>query len=221
MKRSHGLFLIVALLGIGVVLSSTHINAEPPEGANSAPSVAGVAAGREADQLASLQREIVQLRGQVRAQGERLASAATAPVIQGNSQATADRGDPRTEAERRQEEERSHREYIAGIDAAFRKEAAEPGWAAATSAAVQAAITETGELPQLAQSVECRSNMCRVEFTDDGSGKLASILPMFTMRVVQQLPSIDARRIEDASGTATMVLYMSRHSANSAPVVSR
>lgn len=81
-----------------------------------------------------------------------------------------------------------------------------------TSSAVQAAIGETAELRQMAKGVECRSSTCRVELTDDGSGKLASILPMFAMRVGQQLPSVDARRIGDASGAATLVLYMSRHS---------
>jgi len=58
--------------------------------------------------------------------------------------------------------------------------------------------------------VECRSRTCRLELADDGSGKLGKILPVFAQQVGRELPSIAYDRIVDASGTATMVLYMAR-----------
>jgi len=212
--------MTVALLGIGLgiraMLGSAHGGAESLVVPGSAQPPAIAAAGSQAAELAELRREMLQLRKQVHAQGEQLDSAANAPYD--DSQAVADRHDPQAVLERREEDERKHREYMVGVDAAFRNEATDPRWAATTTVAVQAAITETGELRQLARSVECRSSTCRVELTDNGSGKLASVLPAFAMRVGHELPSVDIGRIQDASGAATTVLYMSRHSS---AVVSR
>jgi hypothetical protein len=205
--------LIVAGLGIGVMLKLTHTGAmDPKDPAPALQPPAVIAAGSESAKLAELRREVVQLQRQVRTQGDQMASAAAAPIAQGEVQLAVELRDPQAELERREEDERRRLDYMVGVATAFRNEATDPTWAAATSSAVQAAIAEAGDFRQLAKSVECRSSTCRVEFTDDGSGKLASILPMFAMRVGQELPSANVSRVQDASGAATMVLYMSRHS---------
>ncbi len=137
-----------------------------------------LAAGSESAKLAELRREVVQLQRQVRPQGDQMVGAAAAPIAQGEVQLAAEVRDPQAELERREEDEGRRLAYMVGVATAFRNEATDPTWAAATSSAVQAAIAEAGDFRQLAKSVECRSSTCRVEFTDDASGKLASILPM-------------------------------------------
>jgi hypothetical protein len=118
--------------------------------------------------------------------------------------------DPRADPEARAEDQRKHRAYIAGVEAAFRKEATDPRWSSTTSAVVQAALASEGELRPLTRGVECRTRTCRVEIADDGSGKLGKLLPVFAQQVGQELPSAVADRVEDPAGGAKMVLYMSR-----------
>jgi hypothetical protein len=105
-----------------------------------------------------------------------------------------------------------HREYIAGIDAAFRHETADPRWSSVTSALIHAAISSDDNLKSVARAVDCRSRTCRVELADDGTGNLGNLIPMFMQRVGRELPSAAAGRVEDGSGAATMVLYLVRPS---------
>ena len=211
MKRSHGFLILTALLSIGVsgvVYRSVHSGTETPaeHGSASTRPPAGGAAIPESAELAELRQELVQLRHQVWAQGQ--GPAAPAPAQADADPAAAK--DPRTDPETRAEHERQYREYLAGIDAAFHKEAPDPQWSSAAASVVSAALVADDDLRPLARGVECRSRTCRVEIADDGSGKLGKILPMFAQQVSESLPSATAGRIEDANGGVTMVLYMSR-----------
>jgi hypothetical protein len=103
-----------------------------------------------------------------------------------------------------------HREQLARIDGAFRKETRDPQWSPATAAAVQAALVADNELRMLVRGVECRSHTCRVELLDDGSGKLGALLPALAQAVSPSLPGVLADHGEDARGAPTVVLYMSR-----------
>jgi hypothetical protein len=212
MKRSRGLLTITALLGVGlcgIVVRSVYTSAEAPTESGLAPAKqpASGAAASESAELAEMRREIAQLRRQVWTQEQRQAAAGPGKA---EAQDPAAAKDPRTDPEARAEQERKYREYMAGVDAAFRKETTDPRWSSATSSAVQTALIADNDLRPLARGVECRSHTCRVEIADDGSGKLGKILPMFAQQVGQELPSVVANRVEDAGGAATMVLYMFR-----------
>jgi hypothetical protein len=211
MKRSLGFLTIAALLGIGlysVVYRSVHTGAETPTDSDiaSAKRRAGNTTTSESAELAQMRQELTQLKHQLWTQGQRLA--ATDPARAEAHDPTAK--DPRTDPEARAEQERKYREYMASVDAAFRKEATDPHWSSTTSSAVQTALIANSDLRPLARGVECRSRTCRVEIADDGSGKLGKILPVFAQQVGQELPSVTADRVQDASGAATMILYMSR-----------
>lgn len=218
MKRSHGLLTITALLGVGlcgVVYRSVRTGAEAPAGSSLAPAKqpVGGATTPESTELAEMRREMAQLRRQVWAQEQRLAAADPAMA---NAQDSAAAKDPRTDPEARAEQERRYREFMASVDAAFRKETTDPRWSSATSSVVQTALIADNDLRPLARGVECRSHTCRVEIADDGSGKLGKILPVFAQQVGQDLPSVITHRVEDAGGVATMVLYMSRRDTTQA-----
>jgi hypothetical protein len=141
-----------------------------------------------------------------RAQGQRTpevdsaGSAAQEPALR----------DPRKDLEARAEDQRQYRAYIAGVEAAFRKEATDPRWAQAASAAVQAALASDGELRPLARGVECRGRTCRVEIAEDASGRLGKLLPVFAQQVAQELPNAVVDRVQDPGGGTKMILYMSR-----------
>lgn len=211
MKRSHGLLAIAALLIVGlcgIVYRSVYRGGEAPaEKTSSSKQSAGGAATAGSVELAELRQELAQLRRQVWTQGQRLAPADPA---QATSQGPTAAKDPSTDPEVRAEQERKYKEYMAGVDAAFRKEVTDPAWSSTTSSVVQTALVADNDLRPLARSVECRARTCRVEIADDGSGKLGKIIPMFAQEVGPRLPSVTADRVEDASGAATMVLYMTR-----------
>ncbi|HEY0481441.1 MAG TPA: hypothetical protein VGD37_28190 [Kofleriaceae bacterium] len=141
-----------------------------------------------------------------RAQGQRppgvdsAGSAPQEPVIR----------DPRNDPEARAEGQRKYRAYIAGVEAAFRKEATDPRWSSATSGVVQAALASDDELRPLARGVECRARTCRVEIAEDTSGRLGKLLPVFAQQVAQELPVAVVDRVQDPGGGTKMILYMSR-----------
>jgi len=212
MKRSHGFLTITVLLGVGlcgVVYRAVRTSAETPDenGLAATKQPVGGAATQESAELAELRREMAQLRRQVLTQGQRLAAGDPAKA---EAQDPAAAKDPRTDPQARAEQERKYRDYMAGVDAAFRKETTDPRWSSATSSVVQTALIADNDLRPLARGVECRSHTCRVEIADDGSGKLGKIIPIFAQQVGQELPSLVANRVEDAGGAATMILYLSR-----------
>jgi hypothetical protein len=229
MKHSRRFFTITAVLGVclsGMAVCSLHSATEvadterpsadarqpiDPTGEGPriprapATPIAGAATAESAE-LAELRQEVARLRRQMPAQRERQAAAQPAGP---NGQAPAAEA-RRMHRDTRAEREAKVREYMAGVDTAFRKEATDPQWSSATSSVIHAALVADNDLRPLAGGVECRSRTCRVEITDDGSGKLGKLLPMFAQQVGQELPSVVADRVETARGVATMVLYMSR-----------
>jgi hypothetical protein len=210
MKRSHSLLAITGLLCVGLC-AAVYRAVRTAEGA---PAGLGLAATRPiggattpgSAELAELRRELAQLERQVQLQGKALAAA----PARAEAQAPDAADDSRQEPESRAEQERKHRSYLAGVEAAFRAEATDPSWSSASASAVQAALVATSELRPLARAVDCRSHTCRVEIVDDGSGKLGKLLPVFAQQIGHELPSITADRVVNGRGAATMVLYMSR-----------
>lgn len=207
MTRSSRFLVISCVVAIalgGALYRAVRTSAEPA--AAPAPLAGGAArpaSTAESPELAELRQQVFELRHQVHAHEQRLAADGfdkpTGPV----------RAEP-PGPEERAEQERKRHEYVAGVEAAFRKEARDPQWSNDTSAAIQAALAANRELQALAGSVDCRSRTCRVEITDDGSVAPGKQIPMLAQQVGQGLPNMTADRVVDGSGRATMVLYFSR-----------
>jgi hypothetical protein len=208
MNRSRGLLAALAALGCMCGALSLYLavrsNASSPTTGVARQSDRQTAAAGTND-VAQLRHELAGLQAQVWAQERRSpdparTKAADLPVP----------GDPRSDPEARAEQQRAHREYMAGIDDAFRREVVDPTWSPATSTVVQEALAGDTDLRSLARSAECRSRTCRVEIADDGSGKLGKLVPALALRLGQVLPSVAGDRVVDAGGAATVILYMSR-----------
>jgi hypothetical protein len=204
MKRSRRVLAVAAVLVVGLCIAvyrAVQVSAQPVTSAAAAPHPV-VAGGAESAEVGELRQELFRLRHQVASQEMRLVTADPA-----KAQAAA----PDTGPDARAEAERKRKDYVAGIDAAFRKEAQDPQWSAATTSTVQSALAVDEELRSAGRGVECRSQTCRVEIADDGSGKLGKALPMFVHHVGPTLPTMTADRVVDGNGRATMVLYLSRN----------
>lgn len=202
MKRSRRFLAVVAVLVVGLCIAvyrAVQVSAEPVTSAAAAPHPVA-AGGAESPEVSELRQELFRLRHQVASQEMRLATADPA-----KAQA------PDSGPEARAEAERKRKDYVVGIDAAFRKEARDPQWSAATTSTVQSALAADEELRPLLRGVDCRSQTCRVEITDDGSGKLRKLLPIFVHHVGPALPTMTADRVVDGNDRATMVLYLSRN----------
>ena len=96
------------------------------------------------------------------------------------------------------------------VDALFRQQAIDPTWSANTSASIRSALNseEVGGIQ--ADNIDCRSESCRVELRDDGSGSLSKSMPMLAQQLAGTMPNITANNITQPNGDSTLVLYLSR-----------
>jgi hypothetical protein len=218
MKCSYGFFLCASLLGVGlcgVAYQPRHCDTTASTDGTDIPATHRSRVDREtrlqAPDLAELRQEMARLKAQMWAQGQKLPAVGAKDVESG-----APANDPRAGADVRAEEEQRHREYLATLDDAFRKEPSDPRWSSAATSAVQSAVLGDSDLRSLARGVECRSRSCRLELTEDRSGRLQRIFPMLILELSRELPSIVAGRSEDGSGAPMMVLYMSRRNGTPA-----
>lgn len=101
------------------------------------------------------------------------------------------------------------RAYMAGVAESFAGERVDGAWAGRASVRVNAALNGDEVLKGSAHSVECRSQTCRVEISDDGTASLSRRLPFVALRLADVLPSVATEPADPASGRGGMVLYMS------------
>src|SRR4051812_11842391 len=149
MKRSRRVLAVMAVLVVGLcvaVYRAVQVSAEPVTRTAAAPHPA--AGGAESPEVGELRQELFRLRHQVASQEMRLATADPT-----KAQAAA----PDTGPDARAEAERKRKDYVAGIDAAFRKEVQDPQWSTAITSTVQSALAADEQLRSLARGVECRS----------------------------------------------------------------
>jgi hypothetical protein len=157
------------------------------------------------EEVASLRAELASLRQQ-------------RPGHTGSASATEDRTDTDAGARARAREEAAQRRqaHIAALDSAFHSESVNPTWSANTSSLIQNVLSsdEIGHIQ--ADSIDCRSESCRVELHDDGTGRLGKSLPMLAIQVASALPTITANNVARPDGSSTVVLYLSRQSGDAA-----
>jgi hypothetical protein len=207
MKHKRSLVTITAIVGLGIIGGLYRVMHTPADhGARDVRSANEATSSPQVAELAALRREMAQLRLQVRNQGRWLPAAvrSNAPEPDPTS-ASPGHGDPETRAEAA----RKAQDYLASLEAEFRKEAADPAWSSATSSAISKLIAGDDDLRSLTRDVDCRSHSCRVELADNGSGKLEKMVTMFVQRVSERLPTAVASRVEGPGGAA-MVLYLTR-----------
>jgi hypothetical protein len=101
-------------------------------------------------------------------------------------------------------------ERAADVAASFRSEPLDPPFALMTAESLRGVLASDELARMPVQAIDCRAKTCRVEIQDDGSGIVPLKLPMLMVRMADTLPNVSAQRIEQPSGRATMVLYMSK-----------
>lgn len=221
MNRAFVILMGIAAVGIGSYVAFGDV-ARPPSGAaTAARPVADDRAERSGDDPASSAKEAAALRaGMARLNAE--VSALREQVVASQASANADapamdpepaRGDP---AQRAQQESEWHA-HMMEVDANFQSEVLDPRWASSTTSALQSALNASDALRGKMQDVECRSQTCRVEIADDGSGAVSKDLPLFVQQVGGTLPSMQADRIDEGDGQSTLVLYMTRNAGAQSP----
>lgn len=231
MKRSFGVLLSSAValaFGLYFVHQAGHSPASIPLSARVSPAPEAEALGRreasdaaagagsdsraetQQQEMAALREQVVLLRREVSAVQRQIREqerAATA-VAPGREEDPAN--DPRSDPAARAEAERERQEQMAVIEADFRQEPTDPHWSSEAAAAVQEAMAGDEAARTALRNIECRANTCRVEMTDDDTGKLAKSMPLLVQQLAQTLPSVTANQVDDGDGAKTMILYMSR-----------
>lgn len=176
------------------------------------------------DEVAILRKEVASLRTELlqlqRGQGAGSdTSAGRGRPTQPDPQNVADESGagPRRKEIDREEGAREHHARVASIDAAFRREVIDPAWSTSTSSRIQSVLSsdEVGHIQ--ADSIDCRSESCRVELRDGGSVELKKNIPMLAVQLAGVLQNIVGDSMARPDGGVTMVLYLSRESQRTPP----
>jgi hypothetical protein len=164
--------------------------------------------------VAALKEEIASLRAEVSAmRQQRPRQAESAPARADNQPV----GDVRNDPVARAEALRQHQADIEAVDAAFRKQSIDPTWSASTSSTIREVLNSEDVGGLQADNIDCRSEGCRVELHDDGSGRLGKGLPVFAQQLAGSMPTVIADTVPQANGGSTMILYMSRDAGEQQP----
>jgi hypothetical protein len=150
--------------------------------------------------VGSLRAEVLQLRNELRQ--------SQAPAL--SQDAVSDAGPRARDPAALAEQQREWNAHMADVEAAFQSEPRDAKWAASTSTRLRDVMTPDPALRSGARAVDCRSQSCRVEIADDGSGVLQKALPTFLQQAADVLPTMQAERGTDGEGHATMILYLTR-----------
>ncbi|WP_223620022.1 hypothetical protein [Lysobacter sp. ESA13C] len=159
-------------------------------------------AGSDAARIERMQDQVVELQAQV-AGLKRLSTDVQASTEQ--SPVGVLSIDARRQAE---QDSRRHAAYIARLQSAFQLEHVDPVWASHTTSRVWNAIERTDGMREAAHDVQCRSSMCRIEVSDDGSGHLHKQLPLWAQQFADALPRMAGQAIVSRNGQSRMVLYL-------------
>jgi hypothetical protein len=228
MKRSFSV-LVSSAVALAVGIYFTHQAGDRPTPAHPSMRVsppapraeaglssAGTRSDRRAEthqqDLPDLREQVALLRREVAAVQRQLHEQARATLAAGQGRDLPLAPDPRTDPAARAQAERERQEQMAALEANFRHEPTDRGWAVQAAGAVQEALASNETIETALQNIECHSHTCRVELADDDTGELAKSMPVFLLQLGQTLPSVTANQVEDGAGGRTLILYMSRES---------
>jgi hypothetical protein len=216
MKLRHATLIAVPM--IGFVLYLTYLRLQPSEQSNRdasalpvRPSLSTVTVERgtaaSVDDIRALREEVASLRAGISSLRRQIPQQVESASTSAASQPGAD---VRSDALVRAEAARERQTRMEAVDAAFRQQAIDPTWSANTATSIRSALNsdEVGGIQ--ADNIDCRSESCRVELRDDGSGRLSKSMPMLAQQLAATMPNITANNITQANGDSTLVLYLSR-----------
>jgi hypothetical protein len=120
---------------------------------------------------------------------------------------------PRT-PEARAEQERLWHEHMAKVDEEFQGEPLESTWSTPTSAAIRSAVESRDGLKDTLRDIDCRSQTCKVEIIDDGTGQVQRDLPLLASDLGETLPNVQAKHQDLGGGRLLMTLYLTKSSTS-------
>jgi len=199
-------------VAIGVFAAAVAILAYVAPGRTSSAAPASQVVSRGSDdrtarlaaQVEQLQQSVLALKAQLAAQ-QSAHSAPHAPAAGGDAKIPDIEN---VEAQRTADAERL-RTYMQGVSQAFANEKIDAAWSSRASARVASTFEGDEVLRNVARTVECRQQTCRVQIEDDGSGRLNARMPFLTIGLADVLPQVSAEHIDQGNGRGSMVLYMS------------
>jgi len=208
---------LIGVLILGLVSCFAYLRLRSPgdvdQGASRLPAaqqrvmaLAGGAVVTNVADIAALREEVASLRAELLGQRRPLGALTSGHGTSQNS-ASADAGSsPQT----REDAARDHQARVAAVDSEFRRQIIDPTWSAAASSAIRGALNNDAVGGIQADNIDCRSQSCRVELHDDGSGHFAKSLPLFALQLAGTLPNVTANTIPQPGGGSTVILYLSR-----------
>lgn len=174
------------------------------ESSNAAHSAAATAAQAPAsDELQQMQAQVAALQAQVAGLKGRDANA---PVS------------PEEGRRRNQEDERRHAAYVARIQSEFALEPVDPRWSSNATSRLWNSLNQSQDMRAAARDVQCRSTMCRVEMSDDGSGAIDKHLPLWAQQFADTMPRMVGQTTRNQRGGAERVLYLMSPEPTAPPV---
>lgn len=212
--RAAAVCSAIAVLGVFVGYAATlrlgRSPAGPPRSITAVAETKGAKPERQSDELrqrmAVLEAELTTLRGQV-AQRE-----------SGHGEVAQVAADPATpevvtpEELSRQKQEWRDRMAEAAVN--YEAEARDPAWARETQAAITQALERLPAVSKGIKSLECRSETCRIEVSNEQQPDFDKQLPLLPIGVSGQLPTVRYDHVTQADGSARTILYLSRHADN-------
>ena len=157
-------------------------------------------ASRLASQVAFLQAQISDLRGQVKTAGDN--NTGTPGAI---AEAPSEPPLPIEEQRAQAEERRSER--MVRVGTSFQGEARNANWARSMESTLLESL-HADDVRLNARSVECRATACRIELDDDGSATLQPKVERLPMRVGDTLPVMQVARSQSGADRR-LTLYFS------------
>ena len=160
------------------------------------------------DDLASLKEEVSILRTEVSTLRRLVYTRAQANNP--NSEAMAAEKDIRRDPVAKAEAESQRQKQMADVESNFKKERSDPKWSSRATSYVQNIMSNDDSTRSAMRNVECRSQTCRLEVADDGSGQMAKTMPLLAQRFSDTFPNITANQVDQGNGSSVTVLYLTR-----------
>lgn len=164
--------------------------------------------------ITNLEREIVTLRSEMSALRS-VMNARSATTSDANISASANSVaiDPVKELQLRNEtkakEEQQLQNQIEQLDIGFRQQTIDPEWSTKAKSMIENALTSDKVPSKDIIGIECRATMCRLELANDDNQEAPKI-SQFSMLIGEELPSVRVNQSEEADGTTTTVMYLSK-----------